>query len=644
MGLELRQRATLARIEAMLRPLAAETTDRLYSELDCIRDRLDPRTLHALERRARDLGVTGDRVLIASGIMDKEQYVRALADWLDLPFDTLETHDRRQCPLDDQRLLDVPASDIVPVWIERKLNFVVAPRGMTARRLSQRSYMRAEIPGRIRLTTDRYIDHFVRRHAEAALGGLSTQSLQQARPDLSAGPGVKRRSFVPALVAGTITAVALIVAPGPVLLAFEIVLALIFLAWMLLRVAGALVRPTPARTDIRLSDAELPTYTILISLYREVAAIPDLVEALRELDYPPEKLDIKFVTEPDDVATRHAIETLRLDTPFEIFVAPADGPRTKPKALNAALPFARGTFTVIYDAEDRPEPGQLRQALDAFRDRGEQLACVQASLTIDNAADNWLTGFFAAEYAGHFDVFLPALALLEQPLPLGGSSNHFRTATLREVGAWDPYNVTEDADLGIRLARFGYRTTSISSCTYEEAPARAMAWLKQRTRWFKGWMQTWLVHMRAPLRLRRDIGTAAFVTVQLIVGGNVLAALVHPLLLALIGASLFSDTPLWSTIGTTALFAVAAIAGYFASAVLCLVGLRRRGLMHHAWVLLLMPIYWLMLALAAWRALYQLIWDPYRWEKTEHGLARTSRMATPIKEKAGDDAPALVTP
>jgi glycosyltransferase XagB len=237
------------------------------------------------------------------------------------------------------------------------------------------------------------------------------------------------------------------------------------------------------------------------------------------------------VLEADDRETRARLEAMQLGAPFELVIAPTVAPRTKPKALNAALPSAHGTFVVVYDAEDRPEPDQLRRALDAFSAGDQRLACAQARLTIDNTADSWLARMFTAEYAGLFDVFLPSLAAWKMPLPLGGSSNHFRADILRRIGAWDPYNVTEDADLGMRLARFGYRTTVISSTTYEEAPARLRPWLRQRTRWFKGWIQTWLVHMRAPRKLLRELGLRGFVVFQLLAGGSVLAALVHPLFL-----------------------------------------------------------------------------------------------------------------
>ena len=247
----------------------------------------------------------------------------------------------------------------------------------------------------------------------------------------------------------------------------------------------------------------------------------------------------------------------------------------------------------------------------------------------------WLTRLFTAEYAGLFDVFLPGLAAWRLPLPLGGSSNHFRTSVLREIGAWDPYNVTEDADLGMRLARFGYRTAVIPSTTYEEAPARFGPWLRQRTRWFKGWMQTWLVHMRSPLRLPRELGLPGFAVFQLLVGGTVLAALVHVLFAARLVWTLATAPPDDAMAQVLLGFdAVTLLSGYLISAALGLIGLARRRLLGCAWVLLLMPVYWLLLSLAAWRALFQLLRDPYRWEKTEHGLARTSRLAAALRDSA----------
>lgn len=339
--------------------------------------------------------------------------------------------------------------------------------------------------------------------------------------------------------------------------------------------------------------------------------------------------------EADDKDTRAAIAARQNRMPVTVIPVPAIGPRTKPKALNVALPFARGTFTVVYDAEDRPEPDQLRCALQAFRDAGDDLACVQARLCIDNTADSLLARYYTAEYAGQFDVFLPGLTAMQLPLPLGGSSNHFLTSTLRRIGGWDSYNVTEDADLGMRLVRFGYRADIIDSTTYEEAPAYAGPWLRQRTRWFKGWMQTWLVHMREPGRLLSELGPTGFLAFQLMVGGNALAALVHPLFMAGLVYSLASGSEVWSGDSAPlailgAFYGIAAVIGYLSSAFLGLLGLMRRGLSSTAWVLLLTPAHWLMLSVAAWRALYQLVFAPYAWEKTAHGLARTSHRAARI--------------
>ena len=329
--------------------------------------------------------------------------------------------------------------------------------------------------------------------------------------------------------------------------------------------------------------------------------------------------------EPGDDETHKAIRQLQLGPPFEIVVAPDGGPRTKPKALNAALTFVRGKFVAVFDAEDRPERDQLRLALEAFTANSERLACVQARLTIDNTADSWLTRMFTAEYAGLFDVFLPGLAAWRLPLPLGGSSNHFRTAVLRNIGAWDPYNVTEDADLGMRLARFGFRTAVIPSTTYEEAPAHFHPWLKQRTRWFKGWMQTWLVHMRSPLRLFRELArpdsscsscwSAAALSRRWFTchSRSASAGTMATTDDGFCPPSSASMRPRWCR-------------GYLISATLGLIGLARRRLLGCAWALLFMPVYWLLLSLAAWRALLQLLRNPYLWEKTEHGLARTSRL------------------
>lgn len=594
-------------------------------ELDCVRGWLSENTIAAAEQRAVALDIGADRVLISGSVLDEGIYLRLLSDSLGIAFEPLDDVPRSACPADDERLIEAPAAGLLPLTVDGDLKLVVAPKGLSVRRMIHLVRSRPELAKSFRLTTAARLQAFVTRHAETAIGDRATAHLAKTYPEMSAAPPRWRIKLVPALAMCAAAIAAAVFAPLTAKLVCDVVLSFIFLSWMVLRIVGLLIGHLPPSRRGRLPDRDLPTYTILVPLYREVNSVEGLIESLRRLDYPPEKLDIKLIIEPDDRGMREALDRLAPGAPFEIFVAPDAGPRTKPKALNAALPFARGSFTVIYDAEDRPEAGQLRQALDAFLAHDETIACVQASLTIDNTADNWLTAMFTAEYAGLFDIFLPALTQLRLPLPLGGSSNHFRTSTLRAVGAWDPYNVTEDADLGVRLARFRYRSIAISSVTYEEAPGQLGLWLRQRTRWLKGWMQTWLVHMRHPWRLCRELGLWPFLTVQLIVGGNVLASLIHPVLIVWLVVSIAIGLPLWDNYAATTWFSVAMAGGYATSVALGAAGLLRRGLVMHSWVLLLVPVHWLLLSLAAWRALYQLMRDPYRWEKTEHGLARTSR-------------------
>ncbi len=308
---------------------------------------------------------------------------------------------------------------------------------------------------------------------------------------------------------------------------------------------------------------------------------------------------------------------------------PEAAPRTKPKALNFALQFARGEFVVIYDAEDRPCPQQLREALAAFHAGPPNLACVQARLNFYNASENWLTRQFAIEYAALFDGLLPAMQRLGLPMPLGGTSNHFRISALRWLGAWDAHNVTEDADLGMRLARRGYVCRMLESTTLEEATCRFGPWLRQRTRWLKGFMQTYLVHMRRPLRLWRELGTARFLGFNIVIGGLVFSALVHPLVYLFAAAEALQGSllnlphgPLGAPIWLLALFNGAL--GYLASMGLALLALRwRNGRMgaRLAPHVLFLPAYWLLISLAAYRALWQLVTAPFHWEKTEHGVS-----------------------
>ncbi|MDC7787892.1 cellulose synthase/poly-beta-1,6-N-acetylglucosamine synthase-like glycosyltransferase [Rhodoplanes tepidamans] len=593
-----------------------------------MRDRLSPAVIAFAERRAREIGTTADRVLVAAGVLSEDDYVRALARHIQVPFAPLGGLPRGASPLDDDALVDAAAAGMMPIRGDGALEAVVVPRGAAARRLVELAGSPAA-PRGLRLTTGERLRGYVLRHAAPALGRRAAFGLATERPDVSAAP----RPWRPVRLVAAAAALAgpALACPDIAATVLGILLALVFLAWTALRLlAVALPAPVAPRLA-RQPDGTLPLYTVVVALHREAATVPQIVAALDGLDWPPEKLQVIVALEADDRETQAAFAAQCLGPHWEILVVPDMGPRTKPKALNAALPFARGAFLAVYDAEDRPEPDQLRRAAAAFAAGGERLACVQARLSIDNTGDGLLTALFTAEYAGLFDVFLPVLARLRLPLPLGGSSNHFRTAALRAAGGWDAYNLTEDADLGMRLARCGFRIDVIASTTQEEAPARLAPWLRQRTRWFQGWIQTWLVHMRTPRRTLRDLGPAGFVTLQLVVGGTVLAALVHPVFSALLIGKLAGEgLPPLDDLGTVllaGLYGSTFVAGWAASMLLGLSGLARRRLLGTAWVLLLVPVHWLLLSLAAWRALIKFFRDPYRWDKTEHGLARTSRSA-----------------
>lgn len=401
-----------------------------------------------------------------------------------------------------------------------------------------------------------------------------------------------------------------------------------FFACVLIRLLAAFnARPLHIKPLAPYRLQFLPTYTILVPLYREAGVVQQLVGALNELNWPAAKLDIKLICEADDSETIEALQRQSLPPQFEILKVPAIGPRTKPKALNYALQFARGEYLVVYDAEDRPHHDQLLEAWQAFTRKGSRLACVQAPLVIGNFSANFLTRYFSFEYAGLFRGLLPWLSRQGAVMPLGGTSNHLRRKVLQEVGGWDSYNVTEDADLGMRLARFGYSVDVINRPTVEDAPENYKDWKTQRTRWFKGWMQTWLVHTRAPVQTCRELGIVRFSLNLLYTTGLLLSALMHPFMVLSLLAAIVSfsmgahDTNVLAAIVFNGMNLMTA---YLSFHVLCLKTLRhdeKRGYSY----LLGVPLYWLLLSVASWRALYQMFTAPHHWEKTPHFPSRITQ-------------------
>ncbi len=375
----------------------------------------------------------------------------------------------------------------------------------------------------------------------------------------------------------------------------------------------------------QLRDEDLPVFTIMVPMFREPAVLPILVRALRNLDYPLAKLDIKIVLEEGDHETIEAVRALRLEPVFEIILVPPSLPQTKPKACNYALRFARGDFLVIYDAEDKPERDQLRKVVAAFRRLPEGTACIQCRLNYFNARENWLTRMFTLDYSLWFDLMLPGLQKLGAPIPLGGTSNHFRISVLRELRAWDPFNVTEDADLGIRLAQRGYKIGVIDSTTFEEANCNPGNWIRQRSRWIKGYMQTFLVHSRRPVQLWRAVGPLGVTSFVFFIGGTALSGLLNPLCwIVFLGWLLTSTTqfsPLFPPVLLYfSLFNLIAGNGLFIY-LMMIAPFRRRWTGLAPWSLTVIG-YWAMMSVAAYKALAQLVFNPFYWEKTTHGLSR----------------------
>lgn len=378
-------------------------------------------------------------------------------------------------------------------------------------------------------------------------------------------------------------------------------------------------------------DFDLPRYTVLVPLFREVQVVPGLVAALSEIDYPPARLEVLIVVEEIDLETQVAIAAEVMPSHMRMVVVPDGAPRTKPRAINHALAETSGDYVVVFDAEDLPEPDQLKRALAVLRSDPERIGCVQACLNVYNSDACWLTRQFTLEYTALFDLLLPALDRFGLVVPLGGTSNHFPRRVLDEMRGWDAYNVTEDADLGIRLARAGYRVATLGSTTWEECPDRFRVWLGQRTRWLKGWMQTWLVHTRRPGRLAAELGWWRFIMLQLLLANLVLSPLVHPWFYVLLAGGLMAgrglgppEGLLFASVWWIAAFNVAV--GYALAVMLGAIAVARRGWPELIPSALSVPFYWLAISFAAYRALYQLVRAPHYWEKTEHG--QRSRPAT----------------
>jgi cellulose synthase/poly-beta-1,6-N-acetylglucosamine synthase-like glycosyltransferase len=585
----------------------------------------------ALQKR---WGVRFGDVVLARGWVRPFDFYKTLAETFGLPFvDLLKT------PPEPSLLAEADADEyarllLVP-WgsVEGRTLVATADPGPEAMLFARRRF-----GADVRLVVTSKFDVlwtlqrvFEDRYSRDAVYGLADlDPVNSARSVVTPAQGWFLYGLFTALLAG------IAFAPLATLVAANVFMSVFYLGNFLLKATlvwfGADARSVDRKvTDeevAALEDDDLPVFTVLVPMFREPEVLPILAAALRRLDYPLAKLDIKLVLEAGDHETIDSAKNLGLEGVFEIIRVPPSKPQTKPKACNYALNFARGEYLVIFDAEDQPEPDQLKKVVAAFRKASPETACIQCRLNYFNARENWLTRMFTLDYSLWFDFMLPGLERLGIPIPLGGTSNHFRLPVLRELHAWDPFNVTEDADLGVRLTQKGYRVGVINSTTFEEANCEIGNWIRQRSRWIKGYMQTYLVHMRDPVGLYRSVGPAGFWGFQFFIGGTMLSGILNPVFWSLfvVWLVLGGDVldPLFpQAVLYMSLFNLLAGNGLFVY--LSLLGPVKRGWLDLAPWALTVAAYWALMSVAAYKALWQLVRNPFYWEKTQHGISKVAK-------------------
>ena len=489
-------------------------------------------------------------------------------------------------------------------------------------------------PARFVVATSWDIRNLLLTVFRAAIADEAANELFRQNPRLSARVVFSRGQKIGFVGLALIVLVSLVLWPVPTVIT---VLTIVSLAFLGSTVFKFLVAMRGAKYDVvervtreqveALTDAELPTYTVLVPVFKEANIVPQLVGNLGKIDYPADKLEVLVLIEEEDQLTRDAYLGSNPPPNFHIVTIPKGTPQTKPRACNVGLFFASGEYLVIFDAEDAPDPDQLKKCVVAFHRGGPRTVCIQAALNYFNADENVLTRMFTLEYNYWFDYMLAGLDAADLPIPLGGTSNHFRTAALIELGGWDPYNVTEDADLGIRASAMGYRVGVVNSTTMEEANTSIPNFIRQRSRWIKGYMQTSLVHARRPLALIREIGLRRFASFALLIGGTpitflgVIPLYVVTLFTIFIPTEWFSPFfPVWLLWITLVNF----IIGNSAMVYLSMMGPYKRGTFDLILWSLLNPVYWILHSVASYKALWQLLFKPHYWEKTEHGLTTQS--------------------
>jgi len=379
-----------------------------------------------------------------------------------------------------------------------------------------------------------------------------------------------------------------------------------------------------ARHELQMPQTNLPKVSVLVPLYKETEIVGALVRRLQKLSYPKVLLDVVLVLEEHDGMTRQTLQNTDLPPWIRVIEVPAhNGLTTKPRAMNYALDFCNGDIIGIWDAEDAPAPDQIEQVVARFGEVPDDVVCLQGILDYYNPRTNWLSRCFTIEYSSWFRIVLPGIARLGLVVPLGGTTLFFRREPLEELGGWDAHNVTEDADLGVRLCRAGWRTEMIDTATFEEANCRVWPWIRQRSRWLKGFMVTYLVHMRSPRRLLRDLGPWRFIGFQAFFIGTLGQFLMAPVLLSFWLVVFGFAHPVSAVLPGTLI--VGGVSALLLSETLGLcigmAAVSRPGRRHLLLFVPTMMFYFPLGMIAAYKALGELLLKPFFWDKTEHGHA-----------------------
>ena len=584
-----------------------------------------------IARRAQLNGVAFLQELHVSGVATETDIHRALAEELGIEF--LESIDPDRLIIPDRDCITLLGRPVGAAQVgftdKQSICVIMDTRRLDVERAKDWLRRSPELADRLKIAAPFTLRSALFKRAGSTLVSGAVSRLADSRPDHSARIVANAwQGFVLGTVAAALPVI-LFVAPFETLLGLHLFFTIFFFACVVLRFAAiAWAVPAVPFVPASLAAEDLPIYSVLIALHKEAEIIPDLLEALDAIVWPRSKLEIKLVCEADDHTTLAAIRAHTLSPMTELIEVPVFGPRTKPKALAYALPASSGEYVVLYDAEDRPHPLQLIEAWQRFQHGGPKLACVQAPLDISNANQSAIARLFAFEYAALFRGMLPWLSARRLLMPLGGTSNHFRRTVLEEVGGWDPYNVTEDADLGLRLARFGYHAETISSPTQEDGPEDLATWLPQRARWLKGWLQTWIVHMRHPRKVAGELSYGSLAVLHVLFSGILLSAIAYPLFF-LSAIILVVYLALGNTLSTFAsvLLAIDIVnisCGYLSFLLLGWQVQSSQERQDFIKVVLYTPVYWLLISAAAICSVKQLILRPHHWDKTTHKRPRSA--------------------